>query len=69
MKAVVRSVQPEHEHEFEAEPGLPEQLPAGERVLWQGQPQATLQAVTQALVPYVVLLPFMRPSPTATKRD
>ncbi|RZU02869.1 photosynthetic complex putative assembly protein PuhB [Rivibacter subsaxonicus] len=30
--------QPEHEHEFEAAPGLPEPLPAGERLLWQGAP-------------------------------
>ncbi len=29
---------PEHEHEFEAQPGLPEPLPAGERMLWQGSP-------------------------------
>lgn len=29
---------PHHEHEFEAEPGLPESLPAGERILWQGAP-------------------------------
>ncbi len=28
-----------HEHEFEAAPGLPEPLPAGERVLWQGAPE------------------------------
>ena len=27
-----------HEHEFEPEYGLPEPLPAGERVLWQGAP-------------------------------
>lgn len=27
------------EHEFEAEHGLPEALPAGERLLWQGSPQ------------------------------
>ncbi len=26
------------EHEFEAVPGLPEALPAGERILWQGSP-------------------------------
>ena len=26
------------EHEFEAAPGLPEALPAGERILWQGSP-------------------------------
>jgi Bacterial PH domain len=32
---------PQHqaaEHEFEAEPGLPEPLPRGERLLWQGSP-------------------------------
>lgn len=28
-----------HEHEFEAAPGLPAPLPAGERILWQGAPQ------------------------------
>lgn len=27
-----------HEHEFEPQYGLPEPLPAGERVLWQGSP-------------------------------
>jgi hypothetical protein len=27
-----------HEHEFEPQFGLPERLPAGERVLWQGTP-------------------------------
>jgi hypothetical protein len=26
------------EHEFEAQPGLPEPLPPGERLLWQGSP-------------------------------
>lgn len=30
---------PHHEHEFEAAPGLPEPLPVGERILWQGAPQ------------------------------
>ncbi len=29
----------EHEHEFEAEYGLPEPLPAGEHILWQGGPR------------------------------
>lgn len=29
---------PVREHEFEAAPGLPEALPPGERVLWQGAP-------------------------------
>ena len=28
----------QHEHEFEAVPGLPEPLPRGERLLWQGAP-------------------------------
>lgn len=28
-----------HEHEFEAAPGLPEPLPRGERMLWQGTPE------------------------------
>lgn len=27
-----------HEYEFEAQPGLPEKLPAGERIVWQGAP-------------------------------
>lgn len=34
-----RPVQLAHEHEFEAAHGLPEALPAGERILWQGAPQ------------------------------
>ncbi len=29
-----------HEHEFEAAPGLPEALPRGETLLWQGSPDA-----------------------------
>lgn len=33
-----------HEHEFEPEFGLPEALPPGERILWQGQPKAALVA-------------------------
>lgn len=36
---------PHHEHEFEAAPGLPEPLPAGERILWQGAPQWRLLAL------------------------
>jgi len=36
--AVVLNVNPHHEHEFEAAPGLPEPLPASERLLWQGAP-------------------------------
>ncbi|MGA1658913.1 MAG: photosynthetic complex putative assembly protein PuhB [Burkholderiaceae bacterium] len=31
-----------HEHEFEPEYGLPEQLPSGERILWQAGPSARL---------------------------
>ena len=27
-----------HEHEWEAAPGLPSDLPPGERVVWQGAP-------------------------------
>lgn len=34
----MRAVQANHEHEFEAAHGLPEPLPAGERILWQGAP-------------------------------
>jgi hypothetical protein len=33
-----------HEHEFEPQYGLPERLPAGEKILWQGQPLAGLVA-------------------------
>ncbi len=32
------------EHEIEPVPGLPGQLPAGERILWQGRPSARLVA-------------------------
>jgi hypothetical protein len=35
----VNLLMPEHEHEFEAAPGLPEALPADETLLWQGSPQ------------------------------
>ena len=34
-----------HEHEFEPERGLPEPLPHGERVLWQGAPDWRAMAV------------------------
>jgi hypothetical protein len=33
------NVNPHHEHEFEAAPGLPEPLPADERLIWQGAPK------------------------------
>ena len=39
------NVNPHHEHEFEAAPGLPERWPADERILWQGAPQWRLVAV------------------------
>jgi hypothetical protein len=38
-------VNAQHEHEFEAAPGLPEPLPAGERILWQGAPDWRVLAV------------------------
>ena len=37
--------QPQHEHEFEAAHGLPEQLPAGEHIIWQGSPDWMTLAV------------------------
>ena len=36
MKA--KTVSATHEHEWEAAPGLPSTLPAGERIVWQGSP-------------------------------
>lgn len=33
-----------HEHEFEPQYGLPEKLPAGEAILWQGSPHAPTMA-------------------------
>lgn len=38
-------MKPHHEHEFEAVPGLPEALPAGEHILWQGNPDWKMLAV------------------------
>lgn len=34
-----------HEHEWEAAPGLPEKLPQGESILWQGAPSARSMAL------------------------
>ena len=34
-----------HEHEFEAAPGLPEPLPQGEQMLWQGRPDWVVLAI------------------------
>jgi len=39
------NINPHHEHEFEAAPGLPEALPTGERLLWQGAPDWKLLAL------------------------
>jgi Bacterial PH domain len=44
-----------HEHEFEAAHGLPELLPAGERIIWQGSPD--WRAVAKKVM-YVRLLSF-----------
>jgi hypothetical protein len=38
-------LKPHHEHEYEAAPGLPEKLPAGERILWQGAPHPVSLAI------------------------
>jgi len=38
MKAAHRHTTHGHEHEFEAQRGLPETLPAHEKLLWQGSP-------------------------------
>jgi hypothetical protein len=38
MKAVYRHTASGHEHEFEAQKGLPEALPGNEKLLWQGSP-------------------------------
>lgn len=38
------ALRPTHEHEFEAQRGLPAPLPAGERILWQGSPVARVLA-------------------------
>jgi hypothetical protein len=43
MKAVATPRR--HEHEFEPQRGLPELLPEGERILWQGAPQWRALAV------------------------
>lgn len=40
-----KSISQQHEHEFEAAHGLPEQLPAGEKIIWQGSPNWTTLAV------------------------
>ena len=59
-----------HEHEFEAAPGLPEPLPAGERVLWQGAPQWRTLAVevfhVRAVAIYLVAMLALQASAGVT---
>lgn len=45
----------QHEHEFEPEHGLPEALPAGEKVLWQGAPDWRTLAVRRFHVRKLVI--------------
>ncbi|MEY3095963.1 MAG: photosynthetic complex putative assembly protein PuhB [Burkholderiaceae bacterium] len=55
-----------HEHEFEPEYGLPEQLPSGERILWQAGPSARLIFWSvfrgRLLLAYFVLMLLLRGS-------
>lgn len=55
-----RRVEPSGEHEFEPMHGLPDQLPAGEALLWQGSPDWRRLAVdafhVRALAVYFVLM-------------
>ena len=44
-----------HEHEWEAAPGLPSALPAGERVVWQGAPNWRSLAIHAFHVPKVAM--------------
>jgi Bacterial PH domain len=44
MKAATRTVHPD-DHEFEPQYGLPEVLPAGEKLLWQGSPDWRAMAI------------------------
>lgn len=54
MRAV-NYLAPPHEHEFEAQQGLPEALPAGERLLWQGRPDAGRLAREALHLPWIAL--------------
>jgi hypothetical protein len=60
MKAARTAPERAPEHEFEAALGLPEPLPAGERIVWQGQPSAGLVATRifhlRALAVYFALM-------------
>jgi hypothetical protein len=61
---------PVHEHEFEAAHGLPEPLPADERILWQGAPDWRALAVQalhlRAFGLYFALLLLWQMAGTAT---
>ena len=56
----------QHEHEFEPQYGLPERLPAGERLLWQGAPDWKALArhvfYSRALTIYFAVILFLRAS-------
>ena len=72
LHAVRRAAPPvaAHEHEFEAAHGLPEPLPAGERMLWQGAPDWHALAVQalhlRAAAIYFALLLLWQMAGTAT---
>lgn len=55
---------PGHEHEFEPQRGLPEALPPGETLLWQGSPEAGMLARrafhVRKLVVYFTMLAGLR---------
>ena len=63
MKAVHRPA-PGHEHEFEAQYGLPEALPSSERLLWQGSPDWRVMALeifhARKLALYFALILLLR---------
>lgn len=65
MRAVHRhTLGNEHEHEFEPQTGLPELLPAGEHLLWQGSPDWKSLAVrafhVRKLLVYFLLMLGLR---------
>ncbi|MEM1429317.1 MAG: photosynthetic complex putative assembly protein PuhB [Pseudomonadota bacterium] len=55
---------PKHDFDFDHAPGLPEPLPKGESILWQGKPNAWRLAVESLslkwIIGYFVLLAFWR---------
>lgn len=64
MTPGLRTVRAAHEHEFEAAPGLPEALPAGESILWQGSPAWRVLAAeafhVRAITGYFAVLLMLR---------